>query len=908
MSPLFRAAAAALVGLWALPCPAQVSPGELLIAEMNCVACHEAAPPVKQRLFSRASPRLGEQGLRLTPQWLQAFLENPQATQPGTLMPDLLHGLAPEVKREAAADLTHYLLSLQKPDARPAAGVSSATIRAGEALYHTVGCVACHAPFVPPHGAADDEAAKQKLAELQKVSVPLGQLASKITVTELAGFLRDPVQYRPSGRMPACKLDEAEARAIAMYLLRDQAPAGQTTKLPGVAYEYYEANLPELPVFDRLTPKETGSSMSFSIEERKRDDDIAFRWRGSFTAAKAGEYQFFVESDDGSRLYVNDQLVVDNGGIHPTQERNAKVKLAAGAHTIRVEYFNAGGERSLKVSWRAPGAQKEVMAAPVLFHEGQAMRPKGEQPFTLEPARVERGRTLFTQYNCASCHQVDQPGKPAHALTALRARQPGGCLAQQPPAHVPKWELTDRQRVVLLAMLGNQDELKAPLTEEQTIRRTMTSLNCYACHQRDRRGGADGARREYFVSSGDVDLGDEGRIPPHLNDVGGKLKSSWVEQVLWKSAAVRPYMATRMPQFGKANVEHLVAAFEKADAGTVRPDPFHTTDEMLAKHGRKLVGTGGLTCIACHTFNGKASLGVPALDLATVGERLQPGWFAAYLKDPQALRPGTRMPSFWPGGVAANKEVLGGAADQQIEAIWKYLGQGKEADAPPGLIQSAQELIPEGEPIIYRHFIADVGPRAIGVGYPEKANLAFDADEMRLAQIWQGSFIDAARHRTGRGAGFEKPLGVNVVKFAKGAPFARLEGPETPWPKAVGAAAGYKFLGYRFDEKRRPVFMYRFGEVRIEDAPVAVAGEIDGNVVRTITLEAKEAPAKFYFRAAVDERIEKTPDGAYVVAKKVRMKFPGAEPLLRAAGDQKELLMPVEFKGGAAKIIQEITW
>ena len=66
------------------------------------------------------------------------------------------------------------------------------------------------------------------------------------------------------------------------------------------------------------------------------------------------------------------------------------------------------------------------------------------------------------------------------------------------------------------------------------------------------------------------------------------------------------------------------------------------------------------------------------------------------------------------------------------------------------MVQGRIELVATNEAIIYRNFIEGAGTRAIGVGYPEKANLAFDANELRLARIWQGSFIDASRHRTGR--------------------------------------------------------------------------------------------------------------------------------------------------------------
>src|SRR5260221_462312 len=67
--------------------------GELLLGELNCIACHQASDPVKARLLSKDSPRLGEAGLRITPQYLRALLANPGAEKPRTTMPDLLPGM-----------------------------------------------------------------------------------------------------------------------------------------------------------------------------------------------------------------------------------------------------------------------------------------------------------------------------------------------------------------------------------------------------------------------------------------------------------------------------------------------------------------------------------------------------------------------------------------------------------------------------------------------------------------------------------------------------------------------------------------------------------------------------------------------------------------------------------------------
>src|SRR5271166_3466087 len=64
--------------------------GRTLFGELNCAACH-APGPAAGRLLTKQAPRLDEVGRRVTPQYLRAFLANPQHVKPGTAMPDLLH-------------------------------------------------------------------------------------------------------------------------------------------------------------------------------------------------------------------------------------------------------------------------------------------------------------------------------------------------------------------------------------------------------------------------------------------------------------------------------------------------------------------------------------------------------------------------------------------------------------------------------------------------------------------------------------------------------------------------------------------------------------------------------------------------------------------------------------------------
>ncbi len=901
-----------------VPSSAEVTPGEILMAEMNCIACHQAAPEITRRLAPRTSPVLGD--LRLTPAWLQDFLADPQKAKPGTLMPDMLHRVPPEQKAKVIEELTHFLVKSQRGLPFADIGASPAKIETGKMLYHSVGCVQCHAPFEPPKGARLDDAAKAELIRLQEQSVPLAgpKIAQKYTVGELAAFLRDPLKVRLAGRMPSLKLDTAEAEAIAMYLLRDQVPAGKPMTLAGLQYEYYEQDLPELPEFDRLTPTTTGIADVPSLKQAKRKGAFALRWKGNLLAPQDGRYKFYLSTDDGSRLYLGGKLILDNGGIHPAQERVAELDLKAGAQSFVLTYFDGGGQTAFDLKWRGPGIEKGQIDARYFSHDGQPLVPVAyDASFKVDDVKSENGALHFSTYQCAKCHAGPTPSSVAiptlvKTFDRLRPRQPIGCLSPAPPERAAKFDLTDRQRTVIVSGLQSQAVLSEPLTPDQQIKRTMTTLNCYACHQRDKRGGVEGLRRDYLSSVGEADLGDEGRIPPHLHHVGAKLQPTWIRSVLSEGAAVRPYMATRMPQFGKANVDHLVEAFEQADAlPDARAQLNNYTDgagTLANKYGRKLVGTnGGLSCIACHDFAGNKSLGVPAIDLATSGQRLKWDWFRRYLLDPQSLRPGTRMPAFWPGGVATNKDVLGGDSEQQIASIWLYLARKNFTDLPDGLVQGKMEIVPGQEAVIYRNFIEGGGPRAIGVGYPEKANLCFDANELRISMIWQGPFIDASRHQTGRGAGFERPLGTNVYKLPKAPSFAILASETTTWPSEKPLAAGAPFRGYRLDEKQRPTFRYEVAGFEIEDYPIAVPGEVDASFHRTLSVKGP-APAsgKLYFRAATG-KITKEKD-AYLIDDKLRLKFPGAHAIIRGEGTKAELLVPVELSGGKATIVEELTW
>jgi hypothetical protein len=71
----------------------------------------------------------------------------------------------------------------------------------------------------------------------------------------------------------------------------------------------------------------------------KREEWFAIEYTGRFWIDKPGPYRFALTSDDGSKLYIDDQMVVDNDGIHPADTKSGSAELAGGIHRIRVQYF-----------------------------------------------------------------------------------------------------------------------------------------------------------------------------------------------------------------------------------------------------------------------------------------------------------------------------------------------------------------------------------------------------------------------------------------------------------------------------------------------------------------------------------------------------------------------------------------
>jgi PA14 domain-containing protein len=121
-----------------------------------------------------------------------------------------------------------------------------------------------------------------------------------------------------------------------------------------------------------------------AIDARISTDAIAAQWRGrpperfsvtwsgAFVVLRGGAYTFTTASDDGSRVYVDGRLVVDNGGRHDVQAASGSVPLARGVHAIFIQYFQDGGPYAFELAWARGGDPPEPMPSWALAPRGAA--------------------------------------------------------------------------------------------------------------------------------------------------------------------------------------------------------------------------------------------------------------------------------------------------------------------------------------------------------------------------------------------------------------------------------------------------------------------------------------------------------------------------------------------------------
>jgi PA14 domain len=194
-------------------------------------------------------------------------------------------------------------------------------------------------------------------------------------------------------------------------------PGGPGAVLAGLLAEFFvfSGGLSTLPSLSNLSPDiiRIDSQINYPATnnlwpglDQRFAGNFASRHTGYLNLSIPGEYLFYLASDDGSRLYIDSQLVIDNDGLHSMTEKNAQVTLLAGIHTLEVDYFQNAGDAGLVFSYSGPGISKCIVPIEVLFHaaKGETLISVHGQPVGMA-IREEPGY-LYAAVPCSSDNVV----------------------------------------------------------------------------------------------------------------------------------------------------------------------------------------------------------------------------------------------------------------------------------------------------------------------------------------------------------------------------------------------------------------------------------------------------------------------------------------------------------------------
>ena len=154
---------------------------------------------------------------------------------------------------------------------------------------------------------------------------------------------------------------------------REPDVAGSTRL--GLATEYFALSDPQsIPDFDLLSPFEsrTSNQLNFAWANgpaagSTASDNVGAVFTGFVVVPETDVYTFTLTSDDGSRLYIGDEVVVENDGVHTMVEASGTIPLKAGTHELRIEYFENFGGAGLIAEFESLSAPREVIPFNVLI-------------------------------------------------------------------------------------------------------------------------------------------------------------------------------------------------------------------------------------------------------------------------------------------------------------------------------------------------------------------------------------------------------------------------------------------------------------------------------------------------------------------------------------------------------------
>jgi len=199
------------------------------------------------------------------------------------------------------------------------------------------------------------------------------------TPNEQSALYSEPLDLRQTTTVCA-RLFAADGRsslsARRTYTKVDPVNVAGKTLVPGLDFEYYIGRWTTLPDYDALKADRGGVIDTLEPPSFSESFMSAHRLRGYLEIPTAGEYVFTIKCHGGARMYLNENLAVDDEGFHaPVDKAGERLALSAGKHPLTILYHEGGGSPLFSLQYEGPGIAKQPVPNAAFFRHEQTPSP-----------------------------------------------------------------------------------------------------------------------------------------------------------------------------------------------------------------------------------------------------------------------------------------------------------------------------------------------------------------------------------------------------------------------------------------------------------------------------------------------------------------------------------------------------
>lgn len=178
-------------------------------------------------------------------------------------------------------------------------------------------------------------------------------------------LLKDPALIRAAVYDGSNLQSGVVEKQVNVYRWKNSIPVkGVKNGLSVAVYELKPSSVTDL---DKVQPVKAITAPKVDLSPLTRKENVGLRYEGYIRISQDALYQFYLASDDGSRLWIDDEMVIDHDGLHGNDEKTAAVALKKGFHKIRIEFIQATGGIDLILKYSSSKIPKTEIPATVFF-------------------------------------------------------------------------------------------------------------------------------------------------------------------------------------------------------------------------------------------------------------------------------------------------------------------------------------------------------------------------------------------------------------------------------------------------------------------------------------------------------------------------------------------------------------